>query len=85
MQFRALQLFAFLQVLAGIACWVGAVIVLLIMGDVVRQINDAWGTRLTASFGLLLAVGLFLAGLGSMAYGQFLEVVMKIEENTRPR
>lgn len=31
-----------------------------------------------------VVAALFMSGIGSIAYGQFLEVVMQIEENTRP-
>ncbi len=31
-----------------------------------------------------VVAALFVSGIGSIAYGQFLEVIMQIEENTRP-
>jgi hypothetical protein len=33
--------------------------------------------------GIMVIVGLVMTGIASISYGQFLQVVMQIEENTR--
>jgi hypothetical protein len=82
-KFWAVRAVAGIQITIGGIVLVGAFVVLLsALGFLFNeQINSRVGGT---SFGILVALGLFIAGLFIVAQGQILEVFLQIEENTRP-
>jgi hypothetical protein len=81
--FRALKLFAAIYVIIGFLLLTGSVVALLTTLGVLGETDNHVASLLTGYYGTILIIGLFMAGLTSVAYGQFIQVVMQIEENTR--
>ncbi len=82
-KFKTLRLFAIIQIALGILCLVAAVVGLLILLGMPRYIDERVLLFMASSYGVLLIIGLIMTGIASIAYGQFLQVVMQIEQNTR--
>ncbi len=58
-------------------------VILLITSGILWHADDRWMDFFISVAGKSLITGLALAGKASIAYGQFLQVIMQIEENTR--
>ncbi len=78
-RFKVLRLFAVLQVMVGVFLLLFAVVVLLAMAKIIGSLDDRTIGIATSSYGVVVIVGLIMAGIASIAYGQFLEVVMQME------
>lgn len=82
-KFKTLRLFAAIQVVIGVVFVAAAGIIVLIMAKVLGDTNDKGMQLFTGSSGVIIVIGLAMVGIASIAYGQFLNVIMQIEENTR--
>lgn len=82
-KFSALRLFAGIYVIIGGLLMVGALLTLLAIAGVITDLDNRIAVLLTGFSGVAVVVGLFMMGLTSIAYGQFIQVVIQIEENTR--
>jgi len=82
-KFKTLRLFAVIQIIVGALLLVAAAIALLVLVGVKSTLDDRVASFIASAYGVIAIVGLVMAGIASIAYGQFLQVVMQIEENTR--
>jgi hypothetical protein len=74
-KYRVLRFFARIQITVGVILLLAAAIALWVFTD--------WRIPSITLYGFAIFAGLFLSGIASISYGQFLEVIMQIEENTR--
>jgi hypothetical protein len=82
MRFGALRLVAGFQVVSGALLVIAAIYIILVIfgADVATpQLHEMLNTPI----GLLTAIALFLVGLGWIAFGELIQVIMQIEINTR--
>lgn len=82
-KFKTLRLFAAIQIIVGVLFLVAGVIALLILVGVITSVNDRVAALVGGASGLVVICALVLTGITYIAFGQFLLVVMQIEENTR--
>jgi hypothetical protein len=82
-RFKTLRLFAVIHIISGVLLLVAAGIVLLMLVGMIPSIDDQVSSFVAGVSGMIAIAVLVLSGIGSIAYGQFLQVVMQIEENTR--
>jgi hypothetical protein len=82
-KFRTLRLFAVIQIIVGIVLLAAAGLVLLMLIGVIPRIDDQVASFVAGVTGIIVIAVLGISGTASIAYGQFLQVVMQIEENTR--
>jgi hypothetical protein len=82
-KFRTLRLFAAIHIAFGVLLILAGIFVVLVMAGVASNVDDKLASLLAGAFGIGLTIGLVMAGIAWIAYGQFLQVVMQIEENTR--
>lgn len=81
-KFWAVRAVAWLQIAVGAIVILGAVFALVrAFGVLPDWLTDP---ETTGTFGVWIAVGIFIVGLFVMAQGQILQVFLQIEENTRP-
>lgn len=81
------QPFAMLRFFA----WCHIVVGFVLMGLAVSAVfavlfnlpDDRVERFLVSTYGIAAIVGLLIAGVASAAYGQFIQLVLRIEENTR--
>lgn len=84
-RFRPLRLLAGIYVVIGLlTIGLGIFAVLLAFGAI-GDLHDQFAPGFAVLYGLGVFLGLFMAGLTLVGYGQFIQVVLQIEENTRIR
>jgi hypothetical protein len=80
--FGMLRVFAWIHVVFGFLLITAAVVI--IFAILFNVPDDRLERFLISYYGMAVIIGLLVAGVTSAAYGQFIQVVIKIEENTRP-
>jgi len=87
MKFKALRFLAMLQIVLGTVALLAALFVFVILA---KSLADSSGqtdplvSSITGGLGFTFVVALALGGLVLIGQGEFLQVIMQIEENTRP-
>ena len=76
-----LRVFAWIHIIMGFVLM--TVAILAVIAVLFNLPDDRVTAFLISTYGIAATVGMIAAGVSLAAYGQFIQVVMQIEENTR--